>query len=215
MRNRPTYISLLGVSFTVCVLLLCITTTPAQSGRRAKTTPAPVPTPEPTLPAKPAEKPKPRLTFIVGMDRYGSFASLHLSTYSGVVRNCAQRLDEPESVRVDASEREMTRGEAVNRAKAEKEAYVVWMRIRPDTMGDDNGTSGDFNQIYIEYTVFAPTTAKQVTTGNTYPYAYRKSTVILRPQSPADGDRLFNQAARDVADKILAHFHVGMINTGP
>lgn len=214
MLNYAPLLRLLAAVFVISLGIISVSASGAQSGRRQpkSTSPAPVPTPEPTpTPKKPAEKPK-LLTFIVGIDRYGSFQRLPLNTYTGIVRNCAERLDEPETVKVDVTQQEMTFGEALRRAKAEKDAYVVWLRIRPDTMGDDSGSGGDFNQVYIEYTVFAPATAKQVTTGHAYPGAYKNSTVILKPTG-VNGDRYYNQAAKDVADKILNHFHVGMIKT--
>jgi hypothetical protein len=200
---------------SLVLLILCVLLAEAavaQSGRRAKApgTPLPVPTPEPTPePTKPVEKKNP-LTFIVAMDRYGSFSTVHLNTYTGIVQSCAKRLNEPITSRAEVAEREMSRGDAIKRAKAEKEAYVVWMRIRPDDVGDNAGNSGNFNDIYIEYTVFEPVTGKQRTTGNAYPRAYQKSTVILEP-SGVNGDRYYNAAAREIADKILSHFHVGEI----
>ncbi len=202
-------------SRALALLILCVVLAGAgvaQSGRRAKTPPAPVPvpTPEPTpSPAKPSEKQDP-LKFIVAMDRYGSFATLSLNIYSGIVDSCARRLNESASVRAEVAEREMGRGDAIKRARAEKDLYVVWMRIRPDSVGDNNGMSGTFNEIYIEYTVLEPVTAKQRMNGNAYPDAYKKSTVILQP-SGVNGDRYFNAAAREIADKILANFHVGQI----
>jgi len=180
----------------------------AQSGRRAKPAPSPypTPTPEPTpIPAKPTEKLKP-LTFIVGMDR-GTFSSVSLNVMGGVVNSCAQRLNEPATTKAEVAERDMDRSTAIKRAKAETEAYVVWLKIFPDNF---DAASAGFNEIYIEYTVFAPVTGKQVTTGHTYPDKYRRSTVILKPPT-VSGDRAFNEAARDAADKILDHFHVGVI----
>jgi hypothetical protein len=209
--NIPSQIGVRAFLVTIfCVVLASAAV--AQSGRRAKTpaAPVPVPTPEPTpSPAKPTEKQDP-LRFIVAMDRYGSFSTLNLNVYTGIVESCARRLNEPAAVRAETAEREMGRGDAIKRAKAEKETYVIWMRIRPDDVGDNGGMSGNFNEIYIEYTVFEPTTGKQRTTGNAYPRAYKNSTVILQP-SGVNGDRYFNAAAREIADKILANFHVGEI----
>lgn len=197
----------------LCSLILCLffaVAIAAQSGRRGKPTPAVLPTPEPTpIPGKPVEKLKP-LTFIVGVDRYASFQRIHLSAVTGIARTCAQRLDEPQTTKAEMVERDMDRSDAVRRAKEETEDYVVWIKLRPDSMGDNNGDSSDFTEIYLEYTVFAPGTGKQVTTGHAYPNAYRKSTVIMRPRG-VNEDAYFNEAARDVADQILNHFHVGQV----
>ena len=94
----------------------------------------------------------------------------------------------------------MSRGEASNRAKAEKNAYVVWLRVREDEMS--NNTRGNPNNVYIEYFVFAPTTAKVVSSGSAYP---RKRGIIPSSRTPGiNGDREVIEAARTVANKILA-----------
>jgi hypothetical protein len=161
----------------------------------------PVPTVEPTPAPKPADKPKPLLTFIAGIDRFGSFANISMGVYDGVLRSCAERLDDPESVKVEMAQRDMGRAEARNRAKAEKEAYVVWLEIGTDSM------SGDNNTIWIDYAVFAPTTAKLVTSGKTYRESRNKG--ILRPRtSDVYGDYALNQAARQAAERILASFKI-------
>ncbi|HSS18581.1 MAG TPA: hypothetical protein VLL54_00645 [Pyrinomonadaceae bacterium] len=188
------------------VCLLFVGAIAAQSGRRAtqqSTVPAPTPEPTPT-PVKPVEKVKP-LTFIVGLDR-DSFAT-NLSIYSGILRSCAQRLDEPATTKGEAADRDMSRSEALRRAKAETEDYVVWLRVGPDR--NEVATAND-NDAYIEYVVLAPITGKQVTSGHTYPSTYRRSTVILNP-SGINGDRYYNEAAKAAADRILDHFHIGMI----
>jgi hypothetical protein len=174
----------------------------AQSGRRVrKPVLVPVPTVEPTPAPKPAEKPKPLLTFIVGIDRYGSFANIPAAIYDGVLQSCAERLDDPESVRVELQQRNMGRGEALKRAKAEKEANVVWLEIGTDNMSVANTI------IWIEYAVFAPTSAKLVTSGKTYRDSRNKG--ILRPRtSDVYGDYALNQAARQAAERILASFKI-------
>jgi hypothetical protein len=174
----------------------------AQSGRHVrKPVLVPVPTPEPTPTPKPAEKPKTVLTFIVGIDQYAGFAHISTAIYDGVLRSCAERLDDPASVKVEVAQGEMGRGEAINRAKGEKEAYVVWLEISADSM------SGDNNTIWLEYAVFAPTTAKLVTSGKTYRDDQNKG--VLRPRtSNVYGDYALNQAARQAAERILASFKI-------
>lgn len=177
----------------------------AQSGRRVrKPVLVPVPTAEPTSTPKPVEKPKAAVTLIVGIDRYGSFAHIPSTIYDGVLRSCAERLDAPDSVKVEVSQRDMGRGEAVARAKAAKEAYVVWLQIRPDMAGADNG-SGD-NSIWIEYSVFAPETAKIFTTGRAY-RGYRTRGILTR-RTDIYGDEALNQAAREAAERILASLKI-------
>ena len=194
----------LVLSFAVLFALNCLATAAAQSGRRApKSAPAPAPAPLPEAtpaPAVASEQPKPVLQFVVGIERYDSFSSISIGTYNDVLRSCAQRLDEPPSVTVQRVERPMTRGEASNRAKGEKNAYVVWLRVREDQMS--SSPTGTRNNVYIEYFVFAPNTAKVVSSGSAYS---RKSGIIPSSRTPGvNGDREVIEAARTVANKILS-----------
>jgi hypothetical protein len=194
----------------LCAILLTICGSAlAQSGRRVrKPVLVPVPTVEPTAAAKPAEKPKTALTFLVGIDQYGSFAHVSTAIYDGVLRSCAERLDQPESVKVEVAQRDMGRGEAIDRAKAGKEAYVVWLQIRPDMTGVDNGPGNNpGNTIWIEYSVFAPATAKLVTSGRTY-RGNRNRGILGRRTADIYGDEALNQAAREAAARILAAFKI-------
>lgn len=198
------------------VLLSCALAVAAQSGRRVKkSAPLPVSTPEPTPTPKPAEKPEPAFTFVIGMDKYGDFSRIPLYVSNGVVRTCAGRLDESDLVKVEISTRDLGRADAVLRAKSEKEAYVVWLKLHPNTFSGRAGSNDDPYNVEIEYYVFAPATAKQVTSGRTYPGVYRNRGVIVSPRTPTYGDYALNQAAREAAERILAYFHVGMIKKGP
>jgi len=165
----------------------------------------PVPEPEPTpTPAK--QSSQPTLKFILGLDQVDSFSNVSLNAVSGVKRSCAQRLGEPEWIKVDATQRTMTRSDAIKLAKAEKDSYVVWVQIREDTMGGRQ--SGTANSFYIEYTVFAPVTGKVHTSGSTYPRSRNRNVILDRRTSNIEGDYYLNQAARDAADRILAKFSV-------
>jgi hypothetical protein len=190
-------------SFAIILALSCAATAAAQSGRRApKSTPVPAaaPLPESTpAPVTASEQPKPVLQIVIGIERFDSFSSISIGTYNDVLRSCAQRLDEPQSVTVERVERSLSRSEASNRAKAEKNAYVVWLRIREDEMSSN--TTGTPNNVYIEYVVFAPTTSKVVSSGSAYP---RKRGIISSRTPGVNGDREVIEAARTVANKILA-----------
>lgn len=216
MPRRSPNSSALYIIFCATLLLSCVLAVLAQSGRRArKSSPVPIPTPEATpTPITPTPKPQPAFTFIVGLDRYGDFSRVSLNAYSGVLRSCADRLDDSLSVKAEVSTNDMSRSDAVRKAKAEKEAYIVWLQLRPNSFTGQTGINDDPNNVYIEYSVFAPTTAKLATSGNTYPEAYRTSRIRL-PTPSASGDYYLNSAARGAAERILAHFHLRAPNTLP
>lgn len=193
-----------SLSFIAIFVLCGVSMVTAQSGRRApKSQPSPAADalPEPTPdPAVAQEKLKPTLRLVVGNERYESLSSISMNTYEGVLRSCAERLDEPASVSVERVENPMSRSEVMKRAKSETIAYVVWLRVREDEMS--SRTTGTPNNAYIEYMIFAPGTAKLVASGATYP-KNRGVNPGSRLPSP-NGDREFNEAARTTANKILS-----------
>ena len=216
-KRSPTTSAFYAILCTA-LFLSCALVVVAQSGRRGpKPTPVPVSTPESTpTPKMPAEKPKAAFTFIIGMDRFGDFSRVPLYVSNGVLRTCAGRLDDPESVDVEIETHDFGHGGAIQRAKSQKEAYVVWLQLVPNTLSGRAGANDDPYNVYIEYIVLAPTTAKQVASGNVFPGAYRNRGVIVSPKtSGIAGDYQLNQAAKATAEKILDHFHVGMVNPRP
>jgi hypothetical protein len=205
-----------SVSIVLTLVAMCALGIAAQSGRRARKPEAavPVPTPEATQAPTPADKPAPTFTFIVGMERFGDFSRISLNTYSGVLRSCADRLADSNVVKAETVSREISRADAIRQAKAEKEAYVVWLQLRANNSSGRATVYDDPNNVYVQYTVFAPTTAKQVTSGNTFPEAYRNSRVRV-PTSTSNGDYYLNQAARGAAERILDHFDLDLPSTLP
>ena len=217
MPKRSSTTGFQYVALCVALVAMCALANYAQSGRRAPkaTTPIPVPTPETPSPTPtPAEKSKPAITFLVGLDRTDGFSRISLNAFGGVLRNCTARLDEPASVKASEASHDMSRADAIRQAKAEKEAYVVWLQLRPNNFSGNTGVYDDPYDVYVQYSVFAPTTGKQETSGNTYPDAYRNKRIRI-PTSSTEGDYYLNEAARGAAERILDHFHVRTPNTIP
>ena len=199
-----------------CGLLLCASIAAAQSGRRG-TKPPPIsnPTPEPTpTPGTPAKNEQPELTLIVGIDKNSSFSGTATFYYDTVLRACVERLDDVRTVKVDVTQRDMGRGDAVRRAKSEHEAYVVWLQLLPDTTGVSNRSASNNDEFYIEFWIFTPQTAALKGSGRTYARAYgRKGGVVVGPPtggrtSPMYTEYLLKEAARDAAEEILKKFHI-------
>jgi hypothetical protein len=211
MTNRSRLFYLSPAGLVLALLFFAAATGVAQSGRHLPRS-SPSQSPEPQSSA--AEKKLPQeekieRSFIVSIDKFGSFASIPLSFYTTVLKTCAQGLDDAPSVKAGVAQNDMGRGDAVNRAKAEKESYVVWLQLRPDTVSVDNKTSGNLSQIYIEYSVFAPSTARLVTSGRTFQQrgVGKGGVRVERPTSIPTGtpynDYLLKQAASDAAEQIL------------
>ena len=134
-----------------CLLLVaaCATLVQAQSGRRQPKAPpaAPVPTPTPEPSPSPKTQKEPEFGFLVGIDRFGTFDSFPLGYYDIPLRGCADRLRSGSSARVDVAQSNMNRGEAIKKAKAESNTYVVLLRLLIDEMTarsyDDQQTQQD------------------------------------------------------------------------
>jgi hypothetical protein len=199
----------LGIVYSAgCVMLLlsCLLAVVAQSGRRVrKPTPAALPTPEET-PTPTPEKLKPALTFIVGLDRYSDSGRVSLNIYDGVIANCADRLAHAPAVEATIANDNLSRADAISKAKTEHDAYVVVLQLRPNTISGETGTYEDPNNVYIEYAVFAPGTGKLFTVGSAYPASHRRSIRLPTPGT-SGGDYYLNQAAREAAERILDYFH--------
>ncbi|MCM3903492.1 MAG: hypothetical protein ND866_17450 [Pyrinomonadaceae bacterium] len=201
-----------GLALAAVVVAVSAGTVFGQSGRRAPRSTSPTPTPR----AEPVEKQpivetKGALSLIVGIDRGSSFANIPQYFYDSVLRACGERLDDSPSVKADIANREMNRGEAVKRAKAETESHIVWLHLRLDNASVQS--EDDLREVYIEYIVFAPTTAKIVTSGQTYQQMGRVGGVIAMPRPGGQAslpytEQLLKRAARDAADRILSAMNV-------
>lgn len=196
-----------GIGSAVCLLIaLSALTALGQSGRRgSKSPPVSVPTPEATQPEKkPVANDQPKLNLIVGIDRGSGFGAIPSYYYDAVLESCAKRLDDSSGVRLEVVPREMTRSDAIKRAKGEKEGYVIWLELRADGSNPDG--------LYIGYTVLEPTTAKLRTQGHSYQEVYRQGGVTIPGTSGRTNNMIIERRLRDAAqaaaEKILKALHI-------
>jgi len=195
----------------IAVLLLCALTVQAQSGRRQVKPPpaAPVPTPTPEATPIPKNQVKNELLFSLGADRDSYYASLPFSYYDAVLQGCASRLRAGSSADVDVSDHDVNRGEAIKKAKAETKAYVVWLNLTVDTMGRS------YNDLVLEYIVYAPQTAKVVTNGRAYPRGRRAGPITVDPNGGRTASGLYYQellkrTGEEVGDRIIKSLHLAV-----
>jgi len=205
------------------LLFLFALTAQAQSGRRqnnpAPAAPVPTPTPEPT----PGEKPKSQQTtdlgFIVAMDRRDTFAGFPFSFYDAALLGCADSLKHGTAAQVDVAQQEMSRADAIKKAKNEKTTYVILLKVANQSMGSST-TNSNYSDIAVEYTVFAPTTGKVSTSGHTYPGSSRKGPVVVGPGMPGSnntilGEQSLKRAGEEAGDRILSALHISFPTTPP
>lgn len=194
------------------IALLLVSSVGAQSGRRVrKVTAPPVPMPTPdAIPVKSTEKPKPALTVVIGLERRDYYGNSAMVSAAGALQVLVDRLEDHPGVKAAQVSRDMTRSEAIKKAKSEKEAYVIFLELGVDRM------TGNQSEFRLSYWVFSPVTSKVKTSGQTYPRMYRTRGVILDPRAPTVyGDRQLEEAARDVAERILKAFHLHLTNQRP
>ena len=201
------------VSLGLLLLLIAGAASPsqAQSGRRqAKPPPAapiPTPAPEPTPEPKKEQK-QTELGFIIGSDSSAAFQSFPLGYYDAAMTGCAERLRSGSSAVVSVAQNQMNRGEAIKKAKAEKTSYVVLMRLVIDEL-----TARSYDDMEIDFVVFAPQTAKVVISGRSYLTGNRKGPIVVGPSSRGSSSVLYREqmikrAGEAAGDRILKALHL-------
>ena len=193
------------------IIVLCALSVQAQSGRKRTTpppaAPVPTPTPEPTPTPKKTDE-KDELNFFLGADRQFSYMSMPFSYYDAAIRGCADRLQAGSSATVDVSNKDLNRGEAVKRAKAETKSFVVLLTITVERM------SSSSNEFILEYIVLAPVTAKQVTSGRSYMSGRRAGPVVVGPPTSQGGaiyrEEMLRRMGEEVGERILKAMHLNI-----
>jgi hypothetical protein len=211
MNPGPTRIAF-GVSLALLVAV-CSLFAYGQSGRRqAKppvVAPVPSPTPEPTPEPKP-QNDENQVSFLIGMGDRGTFGRYPITFTEAAARGCADRLSKGSSATVDLSQREMSRGDAISKAKSEQKTYVVLITLIEDSMSSN--TSSGYVELQVDYVVFAPTTAKVLATGRTYENSSRRGPLVV-PRTPGSTlptyrEQSLRRAGEDAADRILKALHL-------
>jgi hypothetical protein len=169
---------------------------------------APLPTPAPETTSQPKKQDKEtELLFFVGADRHQSYTTLPIAYHDAALRGCVDRLRAGSSGAVDATDKSFGRGEAIKKAKSETGSFVVYLNLTFDSM------ARSYDDLVLEFVVFAPGTAKVVTTGRSYLSGARAGPIILGPNSRGSTSGLFRQelikrAGEDAGTRILKALHL-------
>jgi len=194
------------------IIALCALSVQAQSGRRRTepppAAPVPTPTPEPTPTPKKESDKEDELLFFLGVNRYSFNVNLPLSFYDAVLRGCAERLRAGSSAIVDVTDKDLSRGEAIKRAKSETKSYVVYLNLTVDTMATS------YDDLVLEYIVFAPTTAKMVTNGRNYMGGRRAGPVVVGPPNTRTSglyrEEMLRRMGEEAGERILKAMHLNV-----
>ena len=194
----------------ILALLIIAVSVQAQSGRRqtkpAPAAPVPTPTPEAT-PTPTKDQKEPELRILVASDRNSGPVSVPFTFYDAAQRGCADQLGKKSSAGIDIAQSDMTRGEAIKKAKSEAKTYVVLLTLVFDTM------SNRYDDLQLDFVVFEPVTAKVVITGRSYLNTNRQGPLVVGPTSRGPGgmyrEQWLRQAGEEAANRILKALHLG------
>jgi len=206
-----------------CAFLLFGALAEAQSGRRVPkqpNTPPPSQTPaskEPDDSEPPPPEPvntepqKPLAVLIVTLDSRNFSNGSSASNY--IFGSFVNRLKQSPSVEVRV-EKEMNRKQAIDQAKLQTDAHIVWIEIDAD---ESSINQGQLRRIEAGYTVFAPNTAKVKTQGH-IPYRPYQPTVgvgqvnipspVPLPSGRSTMQYSLQQMGYDMADRIMDSFGI-------
>lgn len=191
----------------LALVAVCAMSASAQSGRRQPkappAAPVPTPTPDPTPEPKKDDQQRSDLGFIIAADHHTNMNSFPWSYFDAAMAGCAGRLRSMSSAAVTVGQDDMSRGEAIKKAKGETTTYVVLMTLKLDEM-----TARSYDDLEVEFTVFAPKTAKVVVFGTAYQNVNQTGPIITAPTSRgASGalyrEELLKRAGEMAADRIL------------
>ena len=192
----------------------------AQSGRRgapkaaSPSAPAPTPEPEPTQAAQAKTPAQPQISLLI-LSNISSDIYLSIPSPERMQAWVAKRLRDASALAVAEGE-SVSRKEAINRAKAAKEGFIIYLQF--DQLGIASTAPGarpNLDDMRISYSILAPETGKAKASGVVY--LNERSTLVgigrgrnvpvCYPGVSADDYKLI-QASIEVAARIMSALSV-------
>lgn len=228
LNNAATYtLVALFTLFTLCAFTLTDARAQSRRAPRPAATPTPEATPEATPEGESESESQPRGTHAKDPNVVVSFAimendnpmmSLDYMARDDIWKAFIERLGKSRAVSVTQAGKG-TRGQARERAKSEREAYIVLFQIEEgrEMMGDAGVGRTDTRTLVLRLYVYAPQTGNLKFSDVIYQRPYRDTATIGGVRVPVPGARRIErypsqlqleQAARDAADSLLMRFDV-------
>ena len=197
----------------VAIVSACAQVAFSQSGRKSTGTPTTAPS---VSGPKSVEKPKPKpppLQLLVAVEDHNPLSNMPYYLSDTVLDNCVRHLNDAADINATTAQRGMTRGDAINRAKAaDKNSFVVWLQIDSDAMASGRQSKNGPDELYVRYTIFEPGTAKVKQWGRTHQSIYKTGrggvSGTSSKSSPLYSEYALKQAAREAAERILEAFDI-------
>jgi hypothetical protein len=199
--------NLLAVFFMIAIPIVVV----AQSGRRSSNG-------QPTAPSvsgpKTVEKTPvkaPTIQLLVGVEDRNPLLNVPYYLSDTVLDNCVRRLNDATEINARQSGRGMTRADASTRAKAQKEAYVIFLQIESDITPSAKQAKNGPDELYVRYTIFEPATARIKQWGRTHQQIYKTGqggVSTSSKSSPVYSEYALKQAAKEAAERVLEAFEI-------
>ncbi len=199
--------NLLAVFFMIVIPIAVV----AQSGRRSSNG-------QPTAPSvsgpKTVEKTPvkaPKIQLLVGVEDRNPLLNVPYYLSDTVLDNCVRRLNDAAEINARQSGRGMTRADAGIKAKAQKEAFVIFLQIETDLTPSAKQAKNGPDELYVRYTIFEPATARIKQWGRTHQQIYKTGqggVSTSSKSSPVYSEYALKQAAREAAERVLEAFEI-------
>jgi hypothetical protein len=194
-------------------VFICAIALQAQSGRRSSNgqTTAPSVSGPKTVEKTPVKAPK--IQLLVSVEDRNPLVSVPYYLSDTVLDNCVRRLNDAPEINATTAGRGMTRAEAIVKAKAQKEAFVVFLQIESDITPSAKQAKNGPDELYVRYTIFEPATARIKQWGRTHQQIYKigrggVSVPTASKNSPLYSEYALKQAAKEAAERVLEAFEI-------
>ena len=198
------------------ILMACALIVPAQSGRRSTSKPiTPAPPVSEATPSLSKPKQQARLQILLVAEDPNAFNQTPYYLSDTVLDECARRLEQASNVLANVSREHMTRAQASNAAKTEKERYVVWLQLGNDIADSSRQVQDQYSQLYVSYAVYEPGTGRTRASGRTNNGLAKVGNIgISGPTSTrrnaAYEQEMVKRSAREAADRVLKSLGVSI-----
>ena len=194
---------------TVCFLLAIAPAVDAQSGRRSSSGQSTAPSVSGPKTVEKASVKAPKIQLLVSIEDHNQLASVPYYLSDTVLDSCVRRLNDAAEINATVARRSMTRAEAIARAKAQKEAFVIFLQIESDIAPSAKQAKNGPDELYVRYTIFEPATARIKQWGRTHQQIYKTGqggVSTSSKNSAVYSEYALKQAAKEAAERTLEAF---------
>jgi hypothetical protein len=199
--------NLLAVLFLLAITI----TVDAQSGRRSSSGQTTAPSVSGPKTVEKATVKAPKIQLLVSVEDHNLLVGVPYYLSDTVLDNCVRRLNDAAEINATTAGRGMTRTEAGVKAKAQKEAFVIFLQIESDIAPSAKQAKNGPDDLYVRYTIFEPATARIKQWGRTHQQIYKTGqggVSTSSKNSAVYSEYALKQAAKEAAERVLEAFEI-------